>query len=98
MRNQIAMLASAFAVLTLLNGCASVRVPADDLVTARVRSALARAVPQTAVEMNVSTNEGLVAVAGPIVSTDAAHRAVEAATRVDGVRAVQYDLWLVGAR
>jgi osmotically-inducible protein OsmY len=93
MNGRIAMMASGL-ILVLISGCTTVRVPDDDVITARVKSELGRAVPRTATDITVTSYDGVVGITGPIVSRDAARRAVDAAKQVDGVRAVQYDLWL----
>ena len=77
-----------------VSGCTTVRVPDDDVITARVKSELGRAVPRTATDITVTSYDGVVGITGPIVSREAARRAVDAAKQVDGVKAVQYDLWL----
>jgi osmotically-inducible protein OsmY len=59
-----------------------------------VKSELGRAVPRTATDITVASYDGVVGITGPIVSREAAQRAVDAAKQVDGVKAVQYDLWL----
>lgn len=74
-------------------GCAPlVRVPDDDVITARVKSVLGRAVPASAIDINVTTNEGVVRLSGPVTSVDAADRAVTAARSVDGVKVVHNDM------
>ena len=90
MRTRIAILP--VALIVALGGCTT--IPGDDLITARVKSGLGRAVPHTAVDMTVNTNDGIVDLRGPVISTYAAERAVDAAAQVDGVKAVQYELWL----
>lgn len=77
-----------------VSGCTTVRVSDDDVITARVKSELGRAVPRTATDITVTSYDGVVGITGPIVSREAARRAVDAAKQVDGVKAVQYDLWL----
>ena len=87
----VALIASVY-----VGACAPlVRVPDDDVVTARVKSALGRAVPASAIDITVTAREGVVRLSGPVTSHEAADRAVAAAQSIEGVKAVHSDLQVV---
>ena len=91
-----ALLATAVAALTF--SCASVRVPDDDVIVARVKSALGRTVPASATNIKVTSDEGKVTLTGYVESPDAALRAVEAARSIEGVKTVESDLKIATLR
>ena len=90
------LLAAAVAALTF--SCASVRVPDDDVIVARVKSALGRTVPASATNIKVTSDEGKVTLTGYVESPDAALRAVEAARSIEGVKTVETDLKIATLR
>ncbi|MGQ0752698.1 MAG: BON domain-containing protein [Betaproteobacteria bacterium] len=65
------------------------------MITARVKSALGRTVPASAIDIAVTTQEGVVRLSGPVTSHNAADRAVVAARSIEGVKAVHSDLQVV---
>ena len=70
----------------------------DASVTARVKAAIAKeAGVGKAMDVNVTTNRGIVQLSGFVESRDAADRAVRAARTVEGVQSVRNDIRIAGS-
>jgi hyperosmotically inducible periplasmic protein len=69
----------------------------DAAITARVKAALAReAGVGKAMDVNVTTNRGVVQLSGFVDSRDVADRAASVARGVDGVQSVRNDIQIAG--
>jgi osmotically-inducible protein OsmY len=88
-----AMLAGGVAACTSTTTTESVGEYVDDAaVTARVKTALAKAEDVNWVSINVETYRGVVSFCGFVDSNDMASRAVAAAEKVSGVKSVKNDM------
>lgn len=64
----------------------------DAAITARVKTALAKADSVDWTAINVETYRGVVSLSGFVDSLEMANRAVAAAQQVDGVKSVMHDM------
>lgn len=64
----------------------------DALITTKVKAALIEDKQVSGLKINVTTQQGIVKMTGTVPSSDVGQRAVELASRVDGVKTVQSDL------
>lgn len=66
----------------------------DSVITTKVKAALIKDPMTKALEIKVDTYDGVVQLSGFVSSQDAADRAVELASRIDGVKSVKNDMRL----
>ena len=91
--------------LTQIGACASGtetrstgRFVDDAAITARVKTAIARAPDVSAMNVNVTTYRGVVQLSGFVNSEEAREQAVLAARQVEGVRSIDNNLAVQPAR